>query len=151
MQRAVKDLLAGLAFIAFGLAFAGQALTYDLGSPLRMGPGFFPLLLGGLLILLGAIVMIEGFLDPDETPIGAIPWRGLILLIAALLFFGTTVRRLGLAPAMFVAVFLAAFASRRTGIIGALLMAFGFTVFCILIFIKGLGVPLPLFAPWLGL
>ena len=151
MQRAVKDLLAGLAFIAFGLAFAGQALTYDLGSPLRMGPGFFPLLLGGLLILLGAIVMVEGFLDPDETPIGGVPWRGLILLVAALLFFGTTVKRLGLAPAMFVAVFLAAFASRRTGIVGALVMAFGFTVFCILIFIKGLGVPLPLFAPWLGL
>ena len=149
MQRALKDLLAGLAFVALGLAFAGQALTYDLGSPLRMGPGFFPLVLAGILILLGGIIVAEGFVSPDEVPIGPIAWRGLVLLIAALLFFGLTVRRLGLAPAMFVAVFMSALASHRTGLLTALVIAAALTTFCILIFIYGLGVPLPLLGPWL--
>src|SRR5690606_29242314 len=109
----------------------------------------FPLVLGGLLVLLGIIIMVDGLVDPDTTPIGGVPWRGAILIVAALLFFGFTVRRLGLAPAMFISVLLAAFASRRTGPLSGLLLAAGLTVFVILIFIEGLGVPLQLFGPWL--
>ena len=62
MQRSLKNLLAGAIFVAFGLAFAIAAANYDLGSALKMGPGYIPLVLGGVLVLLGAIIVAEGLL-----------------------------------------------------------------------------------------
>ena len=149
MQKSLRDLLAGLIFVVFGLAFAGIALTYDIGSALRMGPGYFPMVLGSLLVLLGIAITVEGLVRSEDVPIGAIPWRGLIFLTAAVLVFGLTVRRLGMAPALFLAVFLAALSSERTKLLTALAMAVGLTVLCVLIFIKGLGMPVPLLGPWL--
>jgi hypothetical protein len=149
MQKAVRDLLAGLIFIAFGLTFASIASTYELGTAFHMGPGYFPLLLGGLLIVLGIAVAAEGVLRGEQTPIGDIPWRGLIFLTAAVLVFGFCVRRLGLAPALFMSVLLAAFSSIRTGVFAALAMAVGLTALCILIFVEGLGMPVALIGPWL--
>jgi hypothetical protein len=150
MQRSLKNLLAGAIFVAFGLAFAIAAANYDLGSALKMGPGYIPLVLGGVLVLLGAIIVAEGLFAGASVPIGAVPWRGAILLAGGVVFFGATVRGLGLAPALFVAALMSAFASRRTGVVAALLMAVGLTVLCILIFVEGLGAPLRLFGPWLG-
>ena len=149
MQKSLRDLVAGLIFVAFGLAFAGIALTYDLGSALRMGPGYFPLLLGCLLVLLGMAITVEGLVRGEDAPIGAIPWRGLLFLTAAVLVFGFSVRRLGMAPALFLAVLLAAFSSERTSVLAALAMAAGLTVVCVLIFVEGLGMPVPLLGPWL--
>lgn len=150
MQGSRKDLLAGLIFVAFGLAFGYAATGYPLGTALRMGPGYFPLLLGGILTLLGVAIMIEGIVDGERGAIGPIPWRGAILVFSALIFFGYSVRGLGLVPALFVAVFLTALASRRNGPLLALLLAVGLTLFCVLIFIYGLGLTLPLLGPWLA-
>jgi hypothetical protein len=149
MPGSRKDLLAGAVFIAFGLGFALIGLRYELGTALRMGPGYFPLLLGGLLALLGLGTIVEGFIRGDVSPIGPIPWRGLILLTAAVLFFAYTVRRLGLAPALVGATLLAAFSSRRTTVVMALMMAVGLTALCSLIFVELLSLPVPLIGPWL--
>jgi hypothetical protein len=148
MQKSLKDLLAGLVFIAFGLAFAYAASTYPLGTAIRMGPGYFPLVLGGLLALLGIIVVIEGVIAGEGEALGSVPWRGAILILGAVVFFGFTVRGLGLAPSIFVTVLLAAFASRRTGILAALAISVGLTALCLLVFVTALGLPLPLFGPW---
>lgn len=150
MHKSLRDLAAGLIFIAFGLSFAGIAMTYDLGSALRMGPGYFPMLLGGLLVVLGLAIAAEGIVRGDGEAIGAIAWRGLIFLTAAVLVFGFSVRRLGLAPALFLAVLLAAFSSARTRAWMALAMAAGLTVLCVLIFVEGLGMPVRLIGPWLS-
>jgi hypothetical protein len=150
MQGSLKDVLAGLVFVAFGLAFAGTAWTYNVGTALRMGPGYFPLVLGIVLTLLGLLIVIEGIVAGEKEPLGAVPWRALILLTVAVLFFGFTVRRLGLAPSLFVTVLLAAFSSQRTGVLGAVAMAIGLTAFCILVFVYGLGMPVRLVGPWLG-
>jgi len=149
MPRSQKDLIAGAVFVAFGLAFAITAWSYDIGTALRMGPGYFPILLGSLLVLLGVGIAIEGRLRGAAPPAGPIPWRAIILLTAAVLFFGFTVRRLGLAPALFGAVLLAAFSSKRTTIVMAFVMAAGLSAVCILIFVELLGLPLPLIGPWL--
>jgi len=150
VQKALKDLLAGLVFVAFGLVFAVTAWSYDLGTALRMGPGYFPLVLGGMLVLLGALIVGQGVIAGDGKPIGPVPWRGLVLLTAAVLFFGFTIRGLGLAPSLFVTVLLAAFSSHRTTIVSALAMAFGLTAFCILVFVEALGMPVPLLGPWVS-
>jgi hypothetical protein len=150
MHGSLKDLLAGLIFVAFGLGFAGIASTYQLGTAFRMGPGYFPLVLGGLLALLGVGIVVEGLVRREPTEIGSIPWRAILLLTAAVLFFGFGVRRLGLAPSLFVAVLFAAFSSHRTGVVAAVLMAALLTAFCILIFVEGLGMPVALIGPWLS-
>ena len=55
-QRSLKDLLAGLIFIGFGLAFGYATLGYQIGTALRMGPGYFPLVLAGIMVLLGVVI-----------------------------------------------------------------------------------------------
>jgi hypothetical protein len=150
-KRAVTDLLAGLIFVAFGLAFAITSLRYELGTPLRMGPGYFPLVLGGILVFLGLLIVGTGFISSssDEGRLGRVPWRGLLLIVAAVLFFGLTVRGLGLVPATAVTALLTALASYRTGILAAVAIAAGLTVLCVLIFVLALQLRLPLFGPWL--
>jgi hypothetical protein len=148
-RKSLKDLLAGLVFIAFGLAFGYASLGYDIGSALRMGPGYFPLFLSGILIVLGAVILVQGFFQTEESPISPTPWLALVLLVAALFIFGFTVRGLGLVPSLMITVFMSAFASRRTGVLGAIALTVGLTVVCVLIFVYGLGLPLRLFGPWL--
>ena len=151
-KRAVTDILAGLIFVAFGLAFAITSLTYELGTPLRMGPGYFPLALGGLLVLLGLLIVGKGFISSSsaEGRFGSVPWRALCLIVVAVLFFGLTVRGLGLVPATAVTALLTALASYRTGILAAVAIAAGLTVLCVLIFVLALQLQLPLVGPWLS-
>ena len=150
-KRAVTDILAGLIFVAFGLAFAIASLRYELGTPLRMGPGYFPLVLGGILVFLGLLIVGKGLVSSssDEGRLGRVPWRALFLIVAAVLFFGLTVRGLGLVPATAVTALLTALASYRTGILAAVAIAAGLTVLCVLIFVLALQLRLPLVGPWL--
>jgi Tripartite tricarboxylate transporter TctB family len=151
-KRAVPDILAGLIFVAFGLAFAITSLRYELGTPLRMGPGYFPLALGGILVLLGLLIVAKGFLSgaDAEERLAGVPWRALVLIVAALLFFGLTVRGLGVVPTTAVTALLTALASYRTGFLAAVAIAAGLTVLCVLIFLLALQLRLPMFGPWLS-
>jgi Tripartite tricarboxylate transporter TctB family len=152
-KRAVTDILAGLVFVAFGLAFASASLRYEIGTPLRMGPGYFPLALGGILVLLGLLIVGKGFISSfaEEAQFGTVPWRALVLIVLALLFFGLTVRGLGMVPATAVTALLTALASYRTGILAAVAIAAGLTVLCVLVFLVALQLRLPMFGPWLPL
>ena len=149
MQQALRDRLAGLVFVGFGLAFALGALTYDVGSTLRKGPGNFPLRPGGLPVGQGGVIAVPGFVEEDAAPNGAAPWRALFLVLGAVVLFGLTVRGLGLVPSIFLASLLSAFASERTGVVGALVIAAGLTAVCMLVFVVALSLRLPLFGPWL--
>lgn len=149
MHDARKDLLAGATFVVFGLAFAITSTTYELGTPLRMGPGYFPLVLGGLLVLLGVLIAIKGLVAGEGGDIGRVPWKAGALLIAALLFFGFTVRGLGLVPALLVTVFLSALAGHRARVIPAIVIAGCLTALSVLIFVVVLQLRLPYFGPWL--
>ena len=150
-KRAVTDILSGLIFVAFGLAFAATSLTYELGTPLRMGPGYFPLVLGGILVFLGLLIMGKGLMSGSgaEERLGSVPWRGLVLIVVAVLFFGLTVRGLGLVPTTVVTALLTALASYRTGILAAVAIAAGLTALCVLVFVLALQLRLPLVGPWL--
>ena len=150
MQKARKDLLAGAVFAGFGLAFAITSATYDIGTPLRMGPGFFPLVLGGILVVLGISIAVKGLVAGEGGDLGAVPWRALVLLVAAILFFGFTVRDLGLAPALFVTVLLAALAGRGARVVPSLLIAASLTALSVVIFLGALQLPLPLLGTWFG-
>lgn len=151
MGRAgLKDILAGLVFLGFAIAFGNAAAGYQLGTAFRMGPGYFPLLLAGALGVLGVAILVKGVTTAaSDTPIGPVPWRGAILILAALVYFGATIRGLGLVAAVFGAALLSALASRSNPALAALAIAVALTVLCVLVFHFGLGVSVPLFGPWL--
>jgi putative tricarboxylic transport membrane protein len=151
MQRSLRDILAGLVFVGFGLIFAIGATTYQIGSTLQMGPGYFPLVLGGLLVVFGGVIIAKGFLDRDGEEIGTVPWRALGMILGAVLLFGLTVRGLGLVPSVFIATLMSAFASRRNGPVSAFGIAVGLTILCVLVFVAALSLRLPLVGPWLRL
>ena len=149
-RRSRKDLLAGAVFVGFGLAFAVTASTYEVGSAVRMGPGYFPLVLGGLLVLLGILIAAKGVVAGESDEFTPVPWKAAVLLVGALLFFGVTVRRRGLAPAIFVTVFLAAMAGRDARPVPAAMVAASLTALSVVIFVYILQLRLSLLGPWLG-
>jgi hypothetical protein len=149
VRRALRDILAGAVFIAFGGAFALGALAYDIGTPLRMGPGYVPLALGLITVGLGVAIIIKGFIGGDSEGLTGPDWRPVILISAAVIFFGVTVRGLGVVGALFGATLLAAFARSRTPWLEALAIAVGLTIVSILIFIVALQLRLPLIGPWI--
>jgi hypothetical protein len=144
----LRDAAAGAIFFAIGAAFALGARSLETGSAFRMGPGYFPLLLSVILMLLGAIIIASSFASQNQ-PLGPVPWRGLVLVLAAPVVFGLSVRKLGLVPAIVLTVVLAVYASRRSRLWLAAAMAAGLTIFCLAVFSYGLGLPLPLLGPWL--
>ena len=149
VRGALKDILAGAIFIAFGLAFAVGSLAYDIGSPVNMGPGYVPLALGVVLVGLGGLVVVKGLLAGEGGPIGHVDWRAVILITASLLFFGITVRGLGVVGALFGTTLIATLARAATGFREALVIAAALTVVSVLIFIVALQLRLPLIGPWI--
>ncbi len=91
--KSQKDFFSGLMFTVVGAAFAYGATGYSLGTGARMGPGYFPLLLGCLLAILGAIIMFKALVvaTPNGDKIGKWAWKPLFLIIAANLIFGVMI------------------------------------------------------------
>ena len=145
-----KDLRVGLLFVAIGAFFGiyGYATT-AFGSPARMGPGFFPIILSGVLAGLGGLIVIGAFTAGSSARL-AVPWRGLALVLLAPIVFGLALRGFGFIVAVFATVTVAALASPRMGIVQALMLAAGLTALCVGIFSYGLGVPVVLVGPWLA-
>ena len=88
--KSQKDFFAGLMFMSVGLAFAWGATNYTLGDGARMGPGYFPLMLGVLLAILGAVITFQALVvqTVDGDKVGAIAWKPLVLIILANVLFG---------------------------------------------------------------
>jgi hypothetical protein len=192
--------------VVVGIAFAVAATRYELGSALRMGPGYLPLVLGAVLTGLGLIIVGQGLAarvrtssgsdstlgptagtvrpspeaaaapDPEsgtrtavasdpESPVataprteaapphpeherGRVPWTRAGLLAAAVLLFGLTVEGAGVVAALFLTAFFAGLAGRGTGPVRAALIAVMLTVLCVLVFVVGLQLRLPLLGTW---
>jgi hypothetical protein len=149
MIRSSKDFCTGLVYVFFGISAILIARDYGMGTGGKMGPAYFPTILGGLLLIIGAIAVIRSFIV-SGTPIGAFAFKGLILISVSVLMFGFIVRGAGLALALSLLVIISAGASARFRWRPTLLTAAGLTIFCILVFLKGLGIPLPAIGPWFG-
>ncbi len=148
--RSPRDFWAGALYVAFGAAAVLIGRDYPLGSGARMGPGYFPAMLGWLLVGIGAAALLRAFLRGGE-PIGAIAWRPLALVVGATVLFGLLLRPLGAAPALAVLLGVSALASRHSRADARTLLAFaGLVAFCVLVFIKGLGVPMPILGSLFG-
>ena len=144
-----KDFWSGVIFLAAGLASAGFARGYVMGTTMRMGPGYFPSVLGGLLALIGLALIVRALLQA-EVPVGRLAWSKLALVMASNVLFALLLRRLGLAGALILLVVVSAYASKRFRWPVATGLAVGLAVGSSILFVRLLGLPIPIFGPWLG-
>jgi len=145
-----KDVLAGSIFIALGLLFGlNSFIDLEFGTPFRMGPGFFPIMLSGLMVLIGAIIALQAINMPS-SPISPMPWRATVMILIAPIVFGLTIRELGFIPAIALVTGISAFASSSMRPIPAIAVTVAMILFCIAVFYYGLGLPVRLFGTWLA-
>jgi hypothetical protein len=147
-----KDFWSGLMFVVIGTAFAFGATSYSFGRSANPGPGYFPFGLGVLLALLGAIIIFKSLVieTEDGGPIGRFAWRPLLIILGAIALFGFTLERLGLAIALPLLIIVSGLASDEFRWKGTLVSAVILTVGSYLVFIKGLGLIIPLWPAFLG-
>jgi hypothetical protein len=147
--RNPKDFWAGIIYIVIGLGALILAQDYKMGTAFKMGPGYFPVVLGGLLAAIGMISVGRSLVREGE-PIGTFAFRGLLLVIGGMLLTGFLFRRAGLVVALPLLIFITSYASIKFRWGTSLALAVGLAAFCILVFAYGLGLPLPLLGKWFG-
>ena len=144
-----KDFWSGMIFFGVGAAFAGLGRHYPMGTTMRMGPGYFPTVLGGLLALIGFILIVRALLQPGPS-VGRLAYSKLGLVTLSNVLFALLLRRLGLACALMLLVVVSAYASKRFRWPVALTLAVGLAVGSSIIFVWLLGLPIPIRGTWLG-
>lgn len=150
MIKDYKDFWSGLLFVAFGLGVISIARDYSFGTATRMGPGFFPMTVASLLAALGVVITVRSALTRKQAAIGPLALKPLCFVIAATVLYGLLVREAGFIAVTFASVLLSARASINGRWLPQLILAIGTTACCVLIFIKGLGIPLSSFGTFLG-
>lgn len=139
-----KDFLAGLLLITAGASGMYMALDYPFGTALRMGPGYFPRVLSGIMIAFGLFVGIRGLLTKERVE-GIWGWKPLVLITVAFWLFGWLMDRVGLIPSLVVLIIVAARAGHEFKLLEVVIMTVVLVAIAYGIFIYGLGLPYPLF------
>lgn len=138
-----KDFWAGMMFLGVGALAMIASRSYPFGSTLRMGPGYFPTMLGGILILFGIYVMVRG-LRSDEKIQANWSVRALIVLPLSMVLFGVLMELAGFIPALTALIFVSVASGREFKFKEVLLLTVCLGVLSIAMFIWGLGLPYPL-------
>ena len=148
--KSPRDFWAGLMFIGFGTFFATWAVVnYQMGSAVRMGPAYFPAVLGGLLAFLGLVVLLMS-VTVRGPRVDTFHFRPLVFILGANVAYGYVMKPLGLVLATAVLVFLSAFGGHEFKWKEVTLLYVFLIVFSVLVFVKGLTLPFPLWPEALG-
>ena len=139
-----KDFLAGLLMVSVGGIGFYMALDYPFGSALRMGPGYFPRVLAGILIVFGLYVGIRGMLNPERVE-GIWGWKALALITVAFWVFGWLMERVGFIPSLVVLFAISTLAGHEFRLKEVVILTVIMITFAWAVFIYGLGLPYPLF------
>ncbi|MFL6623525.1 MAG: tripartite tricarboxylate transporter TctB family protein [Sulfurifustaceae bacterium] len=144
-----KDFWAGALYVLVGLAAIFFARDYGMGTATKMGPAYFPTVLGSLLAVIGVVSILRSFVTKGE-PIGKFTVKGVLYVCGSIVLFGLLLRGAGVVISLILLVLISAYASSKFRVGTAALLAVGLTVASVLIFVKGLGIPLPLLGYWFG-
>ena len=148
--KSPRDFWAGLMFLGFGLFFAvWAAVNYQMGTAVRMGPAYFPTVLGGLLAVLGLVVLLTS-LTIDGPRVDRFHFRPLLFVLAANVAYGYLMKPLGLVLATGVLVFISALGGHEFKWKEVTLLYVFLILFSVLVFVKGLTLPFPLWPEALG-
>jgi hypothetical protein len=145
--RNPADFWSGLLFLTCALAFLGIARNYDFGSPLRMGPSFFPVVLSVTLAVIGLTALLRSFAT-DGEPLGGFAVKGLLLITFGTLLFAALIERAGIVVAVSAITIVSAYVSVKFTWKQGVVMALVLSAFCALVFVYGLGVPMPILGNW---
>jgi hypothetical protein len=138
------DFWTGLLFGGFGLFVSlYAAMHYQIGSAIRMGPGYFPTIIGALVALLGLLLMVTALRIPGPR-LARVPLRPVALILAAGVAFGYLLKPLGLIAATAVLVIVSALGGHEFRWREVLVLAAALVIFSIGVFVFGLGLPFPL-------
>ena len=158
--KSQRDVAGGLLFTVLGIGFAWGASTYQVGDAARMGPGYFPLLLGVILALMGAVITFQGFVKghPDGDPIGRIAWKPLGFILGANVAFGALLAGIpawglpafGLIVAVYALTFIASLAGEEFNAKEVLILSTILAVGSYLVFIKLLGLQFPVWPAFIA-
>jgi hypothetical protein len=143
--RGTKSILAGLIYVAAGSAAFFGAQSYTIGTPLRMGPGFFPAMMGAILVVLGVGSVIVGLREKTPNPIVAIKLEPLILIFTGAVSFALLIERAGLVVATAALVFLSCFRRLLKNPLEVVIVFLVLATFSVLVFIHGLGMQMNAF------
>ena len=153
--RRRRDVWAGLLLLVLGLATVGESRSLDIGTLTRMGPGYFPTVLGAVLALLGLAIALSAapagrapLPGAEPAPHEEVPppdWRGIGAIVLGIVAFLVLGRYAGLVPATFACVLLSAGGDRLMTPGAALVLAAAMTAVAVGLFHYALQVPFPLF------
>ena len=149
--RNQRDFWAGAMFVALGALFAGFSFEYEIGTAARMGPGYFPLLLGSLLAALGLIVA-WGSMSRTAPVLELAPtgWREIFLVLGSVAVFGFLLPVLGMVISVALLILVAAFASHEFHWKETLISIVVLLIMSYLVFVKGLELQFPVWPTFLN-
>jgi len=139
-----KNFMSGVFFIGTGALGIFMAQDYPMGTALRMGPGYFPIVLSGMLILFGIYCLVQGLLKPEHLNGPNWSLRALVILPIATHVFGLLMEHAGFIPALIALVIISAYAGSEFKFLEVVALAVGLTIASWALFIWGLGLPYPL-------
>ena len=148
--RNARDFAGGAAMIAISLLFVWFGRGLETGNSFRMGPGYFPMMLSLLLIVIGASIIVQSLFvaaeDGDPEPAN---WKAYGLVIVAPVFFGLALSGLGLAPTMFAMIVAVGFASKYANWRQSILLATFMAICSVLLFTRLLSLPVRALGSWI--
>jgi hypothetical protein len=140
-----RDFWAGVMFLVVGGLFAGIALTYKLGTAARMGPGFFPFFLGLILAILGVAILFSALKLKNAGPgVEKFHWIPILWVLGSICLFGLLLKLVGVLVAGVALVIGASLGGEHFKLRDVLLLAVGLTIFCAVVFVGGLKLPIPM-------
>ncbi|KVK59263.1 hypothetical protein L905_07170 [Agrobacterium sp. TS43] len=149
-----KELLTGILYVAFGAVAVIMGQDYGFGSLTEMDAGFFPIVLGYILIGIGLLTLGRAFIrggDGEPGPLRTIYWKGFALVIGSTALFALVLPFVGLIVALPLMILMSAMGSSRFSLsLKSLALLVCFIAACIGLFVEGLGVPMPLFGTVFG-
>ena len=139
-----RDFWAGILFMAFGLAFVLYARDYSMGTAAKMGPAYFPTMLGGLLFVLGGVITLLG-LGRSDKPVTVDPtgWREIGLILLAVIAFGISLPTMGIIVAIALLIWIASPASHEFKVRDTLIATIVLMALSYFVFVKGLELQFP--------
>lgn len=141
--KSPKDFWAGLMFIVFGLFFLVVARNYQMGSAVRMGPAYFPTVLGGMMAVLGAIVLFQSLIFAGPR-VPKLSFKPIFFISLALILFAYLLKPIGFVLALVVMIFVSAFGGHEFRVKEVAILTVVLIIFSVLVFVKGLTLPFPL-------
>jgi hypothetical protein len=146
-----KDFYTGILFVLFGGGFAWGATLYSMGTAAKMGPGYFPRMLGGLLILIGVVLLIRSFtIDSDDSHITRIFIKPGLLLFGSIAAFALLLRPAGLVISIVAIILISSLASRDLRFKEALISAMVLCIASVAVFVYTLRLQIPVWPAFIA-